>query len=203
MFSKKIPPALRFAPRRRRSFGWKTLGTRYKNSAILKFRNHPVEGGEEEEAKAPPLKRRFVNFGVIEPWPSSGTMVKEGALSSSLRKTIASSVSSARRVSKEVREDNEGEILSFFYSSLSLIAEFHWDSSWRKKFPRPSIEEKFRYIEIFFLSFSFSRISSRQCASPQSITSFWVILSLSLSRVWMGLFEQSDETAVEKWSGRL
>lgn len=41
---------------------------RYKNPAILKFRNRRRR---EREG--------FVNFGVIEPWPSSGTMVKEGA----------------------------------------------------------------------------------------------------------------------------
>lgn len=166
-----------------RLLDWKTRDTR-----IQRFSNFARRERERE------------GEGVIEPWSSSGTMVKEGAflLPILLEKTIASNVSGRGECEKRSKgQVTRAKFLSFFYSS-ALWSKFHSDSSWRKKL-FSSIEEKFGHKSLFqiflFLPFSFS-----MCVTAIFRDSFSLTLSLSFSRVWMGLFERSDETSVEKCS---
>lgn len=100
-----------------RLFDWKT-GKRaiqeFNDPQISQSPDRRRERGRGREKGEAPL-RRFVNFGVIEPWPSSGTMVKEGAFLPPpilLEKTIVCLDSGKKSKGQVTR----AKFLSFFYS---------------------------------------------------------------------------------------
>lgn len=155
-----------------RLLDWKTRDTR-----IQRFSNFARRREREREGE-----------GVIEPWSSSGTMVKEGAflLSILLEKTIASNVSGRGECEKRSKgQVTRAKFLSFFYSS-ALWSKFHSDSSWRKKF-FSSIEQKFGYKSLFqiflFLPFSFS-MRHRNLSRFVFPNSFSLFLSSLNGFVW-------------------